>query len=309
MNSKPKDKRGRNKLRKSAHAAQRSLARPGTPRLSKFQRDAAAATGHDIADHEWARRQLRQLTNVIEATRAFSEAMTAASVLTYMTSSTALQRDSAARLLCAIQVAQSLKVASQRAGDSARADYWLGMQCFAHAVCHVLEMWILLKKSDPHKAWVHKIDAEEYLGVARRALEQCGLDVCANLAAINELLARIFRLDNAVFPELKFMSPGLSYEIAHCSVCDEDLAVCPHIEGRIYCGRVCAKTRLKGAQINHLSLVGVPRDRRCIITQFQTSAGKRDMMTGEVVPGDPAQLNTAEAKVMSRIDLLPNLAD
>jgi hypothetical protein len=229
--------------------------------------------------------------------------------LTYMTSSTRLQQDAINRLVVAIDILQQFKRTAQREADCEKADYWLAMQCFSHALCHVLEMWLLLKTDKPFEAWRHKIDAEDYLKVALRALAQLGgVLQDRHERAFSELHERLIRLDHAVFPLMKFCSAGLTYSSARCSVCHEDISMCEHIEGYIYCGRVCSMVNLEDVVMNHVALVENPKDRRCVLTSIPWDDVERDSMTHEVVrQQESADGKTFGAIMIGRHTNLPDL--
>ena len=59
-----------------------------------------------------------------------------------------------------------------------------------------------------------------------------------------------------------------------CSICNEPLETCEHIEDEIYLGSVCRRIRIADINIDHSAIVENPKDRRCIITEFELSPGK-----------------------------------
>ncbi len=266
---------------------------------------AVSATGH-VGDHRAAHDLYLRVRNSAEALEMFNAAILFAHDLIYMTCSSRLQREAITKLLCAIELAQREKGMAQKDANSQRADYFLGMQCFAHGLCHIMEMWILLKEGKNLTAWIHKVDAEDYLRVAHQALSQSYVpQVAENLVAIASLRERMMAYDRLVFPPLMFTSPGFKYTKAHCSVCGQDLDICDHVEGQIYCGKVCLMVRMEGIDYNHLAFVSDPRDRRCVVASFPREGKARDSFTREIVPGTPG--DQADV-IFSRYTLLPDMS-
>lgn len=259
-----------------------------------------------MGDHKAAHELYKSVRNPSEAIKEYNEAMTFAGEVIYMTCSSRLQRQAATKLLCAIDLMQREKHLAREEGNNPKADYFFGLQCFSHALCHIVEMWVLLKDGKNLAAWTHKVDAEDYLGVAYQALSQGGAphEVAENLKTIAALRGRIVAYDGSLFPPLSFTSPGFTYTKAHCSICGHDLVVCEHVEGQIYSGKVCLMVRMEGVVYNHLAFVTDPWDRRCVVSSFPRGKEVIDSFTRETIPGTPGQAQC----ILSRLTLLPDLS-
>lgn len=273
---------------------------------ARLEGKAAEFTGHNAGDRKEIRRRLEERSNSAPSSSEIDVAIRNALPVTFLTGDLELQRDAVTGLLYGVEVAQVQKVSAREAGQCDEADYWFGVQSLLHALAHVLEVWIDIKERLPRRAWIHKIDAEDYLRISRLAMAQSGFrEGETAISTIDFVIGLIRSMDGSVFPPLEFGSSGFTYTSAHCSVCGEDLAGCTHVEGRIYCGKYCTKVRVEDLVFDHVARVQHPHDRRSIYLTAIVDGTSRDAMTGRVVDGDPDSLLVT---VHGRLTLLPDIA-
>lgn len=162
---------------------------------------------------------------------------------------------------------KSFKAQVKNNKDEKRANYFFHMQCILNAWISSLSIWVALKESTPQTAWNHLIDAQEYLSYAIRVSDDgIGID------RFKEHLAKI---ENTIFPGFPlYNSLGIVIRGGVCSICNKPLETCEHIEDEIYFGSVCRRIKITDISIDHSAIVENPKDRRCIITEFEFSPGK-----------------------------------
>ena len=152
------------------------------------------------------------------------------------------------------------------------ANLLLGFEVLLRAIAYELHMWIALKENRSHDAWVAFVSAQEHACLAVRTP--------ASHSGVAGYVGRLAMIEQTIFPKLQFVSMGLTHAGGLCSICRRPFGDCPHVEGRIYCGLVCAEVQLQSVQADHGSLVEVPRDKRCYVTEYTDSDGVwRDVMT------------------------------
>lgn len=270
-----------------------------------------AKTAHNAGDQEeiWRRLEKRHQLGELRASvfeeidRVVQDALPAM----FFTGDLALQRSAITGLLYAVELAQRQKVAARGAGHCNQADFWFGKQSLLHALAHLIEVWIDIKCNLPRRAWIHKVDSENYLRVARIAMTSCGLSAGdEEIKHIDCYAAMLDAMDDAIFPPLMFASVGFTFSSASCSVCHMDMSACAHVEGRVYCGKYCAKINLKDLVFDHIARVDEPYDRRSILLSYTDGNVCRDAMTGQVIEGEPG---TLLATVVGRLTLLPDIAN
>jgi hypothetical protein len=157
--------------------------------------------------------------------------------------------------------------------DEDLANQFFHCQCVINASIASISIWIALKDNDHHKAWNHLIDAQEYLSYAFRASD--------NGYGLEDFKKRLNKIEEVIFPGFPlYNSIGLHFKGGTCSVCGEEFSECGHIEDMIYFGIVCKRLKIEEVDIDHTAIVENPKDRRCIITEFEFTPGKMyDYMT------------------------------
>ena len=165
------------------------------------------------------------------------------------------------------------KLAAIQSRNEDLANVILGCECAAKALRCELQMWLSLKREDPHAAWDFLIAAQVASMDAARA--HSGL---RHWARHNERLSRIQEI---IYPRQIFMSPGGVVVGARCSICDEDYGDCAHIRGRPYMGEFCRRIIHK-VNLTEVSLVNEPANKLCRVTSIDFDGTLRDTLTWRV---------------------------
>ena len=171
------------------------------------------------------------------------------------------------------QRAKEVATVKKHAIDEENEEYaniLLGLQCVIAALTSELHMYLALKDEDPDAAWDHLIDAQNALAAAGRAHK--GFQHCK---IRRELLQAI---EKTVFPSQVYTSVGTVVHKIECSICREDYEQCEHLAGLPYMGEMCS-TIVTSAELDHISLVKEPADKRCRITTFGSKGVQRNRMT------------------------------
>ena len=197
-----------------------------------------------------------------------------------------LQRKHVTELMQLHDRLRAIKRATTKAKREDIANEFLGVQCLARALAEELNMWIALHTGDPHAAWEALFQAQDHVSVAFRAVP--------NNPTIQDYARRLSTLEAILFPKLVFLSAGFEHSGGKCSVCHEPFDKCSHVEGRIYCGAVCAEIDFSAVELDHVSVVDSPRDKRCYAHSYQEEDGVwRDTMTR--LPLDPQPQATGDS--------------
>lgn len=162
---------------------------------------------------------------------------------------------------------KSFKAQARDKKDENSANHFFHMQCVLNAWISSLSIWISLKESTPYSAWNNLIDAQEYLSYAVRVSDD-GI-------GIDEFKEHLKKIEDSIFPGFPlYNSLGIIMRGGVCSICNEPLETCEHIGDEIYLGSVCRRIKISDINIDHGAIVENPKDRRCIITEFEFSPGK-----------------------------------
>jgi hypothetical protein len=176
---------------------------------------------------------------------------------------------------------RSAKIDAINANDAAAADYLLGMQALTDALLAEFEMVRLVKDAKPHEAWAALVTAQENVRLARRTQFARGEGAA-------DYENRLACVEKALFPTPVFVSAGFLHRGGKCTICNAGFDSCTHLEGQIYCGRVCAEVDYTHMELDHVAIVAEPRDRRCYLRNFQNAGGATvDIMTRLASPGAP----------------------
>lgn len=205
----------------------------------------------------------------------FNSAMKEASVFLSIARCSELQQEAIESLKVIKSKASSLKSEAIAERNENHANVLLGYECDISSLIAELEMWILLKQENPDAAWDKLITAQMAVHAAVRAHVGFG-----------DLIKRHKRLEEIeelIFPLQVFISPGMLVKSLKCSICGEEYEDCEHLVGKPYMGEFC-QTISRGVEIDHLSFVDCPADKRCRIDTFQVEGGSRNQMTWRVTP-------------------------
>lgn len=74
------------------------------------------------------------------------------------------------------------------------------------------------------------------------------------------------------YPYNVFFSIGATVESFECSICGQDMdsQECPHIRGKLYSGVMAYATAKNIMQLDHVSMVAHPEDKRCVVSYEDT---------------------------------------
>lgn len=101
---------------------------------------------------------------------------------------------------------------------------------------------------------------------------------------ISEMRRKAEIIDNwfsANFGSGLYSSPEMVCKIVECSICSNNIKSCHHIPGRLYDGIRCVEIP-KDCELRSVSLVKVPRDKRCRIWPWQLEENDDGTLTSKV---------------------------
>lgn len=227
-----------------------------------------------------------QTINLAELLEEFDAVAQKAHSLAFPVRDIELQRKHVAELVRLHDRLRAVKRAAIGAKREDIANDFLGTQCLARALAEELNMWIALRTGDPHAAWEALFQAQDHVFVAFRAVP--------HNPTIQEYAHRLSTLEARLFPRLIFLSAGFEHSGGKCSVCHKPFDECSHVEGRVYCGQVCAEIDFSAVELDHISVVESPRDKRCYAHSYQEDDGTwLDIMTR--LPLDPQPAPTSDS--------------
>lgn len=194
-------------------------------------------------------------------------------VLTYMTAArdSSLQCEAVDRLDSLLKEARDEKELAIQKDEEDYANFILACESAIIAVRSELKMWVLLKEEDPNSAWDQLIDAQMACTDAVRAHDE--------FSHFEHHVARLEAIEKLVFPPQVFVSSGVVVKTQECSICGNEYEECSHLLGRPYMGKFCYVIA-RDLEIDHISVVKQPADKRCRVRSFTTPDGlERDRMT------------------------------
>lgn len=134
-------------------------------------------------------------------------------------------------------------------------------------------MYLDLKNDLPESAWNHLVDAQKHAAAA-----MCAHPIASHL---NNHIAKLHAVEKLLFPPQSFLSIGSIVGFTECSICGESYDECSHITGRPYMGGLCGVI-CKHVQIQEVSFVTEPADKKCRVTHFSDRGGRRNQMTWKI---------------------------
>ncbi len=201
-----------------------------------------------------------------------------AQTMTFLARASDLQEAAARKIDAFLLRLADCKGAYVRASDECRANHVLAMELALRAVRAELSMWLKLKREDPGGAWDDLVTAQESLGAASAVRRQ----VEADATGLENLLRKLVFVECWVFPPQMFSSIGGTVSRRACSICGGEYDDCDHIRGRAYMGRMCYPIIQEFTQLNEISIVNNPADKRCRITHFSDEGKMRNKMTWRI---------------------------
>lgn len=191
----------------------------------------------------------------------------------FVARSSNLQRESVTLLKRFIVKISSEKERAIAARNDDFANLLLGCECLLQALISELEMLILLKEEQPDSAW-------DYLSDAQLACKSA-LQAHKAFEEVRSDFQRLKTIEKVLFPPQHFMSFGGVAKVQICSICRQSYENCMHIKGKPYLGEFC-NLILDDIEIDHVSLVDKPANKRARIFNFSTDQGVRNLMTWEI---------------------------
>lgn len=187
--------------------------------------------------------------------------------LIYIVRDNNLQKDMINELQTFNSIIRGVKKQSIEMNDERRANSFFHIQCMVNSIISVLKMFLELKRRKYQKAWDLLMDAQEYTSYAMRVND--------NSNGVESIVDHLKKIEEVLFPGFPiYNSMGFIMRGGVCSICGEKLEICPHIEEKIYMGRVCKRIHIEDAVIDHFAIVENPMDRRCIPVEFEFEPGK-----------------------------------
>jgi len=117
-------------------------------------------------------------------------------------------------------------------------------------------LWSLIAEGRFSASWI----------VLQDALDELRLIRCHSGLDVTQAEAMLLELEKA-YPYNVFASIGATVAHFECSICGQDMdsLACPHRKGHLYRGvRACGIAK-ELVEVDHISLVRQPRDKRCVI--------------------------------------------
>ena len=206
----------------------------------------------------------------------FNDAAHKLQTLAFLARAIELQRDAVAD---AGALSAELALAKQNAilnQDEESANELLFMELALNVVIAQLRMCIALKEDAGEAAWDLLIDAQSACSAAIRVRQQIAEG--PPIANLERLDAWLLQTEHLVFPPQSFLSIGGFVTMRECSICRSTYDACEHIKGRAYMGELCA-TVISAMDLDHVSLVDNPANKRARVTHFSDGTKKRNTMT------------------------------
>lgn len=203
----------------------------------------------------------------------FNVAVRQLEVMLFIARDTDLQRSALKEIEELSNSVKTLKKEAVIDGSERLSNVFLGCESVLRFLHSELKMWVLLKEQKPEEAWNSLIDAQSAAMDAIRADE--------GFSHLTGHLDRLEEIERLVFPPQVFLSAGLIVGCRECSVCGCEYDDCPHLIGRPYRGEFC-HCILKDVEVDHVSLVPQPANKRCRVTHFSAEGGKRNRMTWKI---------------------------
>lgn len=226
------------------------------------------------------------IINFEEVTNRYTELLNESEKFNYIVRDSDIQKDMVSKLSALKEEIKGYKdIVIKIKKDEFLANQLFHLQCVLNAKIENLELWLNLKSGNLQEAWSNIVNAQTYVTYA--------LKIEGKYWGISEYRDRLETIEKVIFPGFPlYNSWGMIQSGGTCSICEEKLRDCEHLEGKIYWGKVCLRQNAKPIRVDHSALVEVPKDRRCIITGFRENDKQfRDYITWkleDIKPDDPS---------------------
>lgn len=147
-----------------------------------------------------------------------------------------------------------------RPEDAILNDFFVLLR-FADFLFSYSQFWRKLLNKEFSSSWNSLQDSLDLLRLIKR------------FSAINIVFFenQLLELEKA-YPYNIFLSIGATFEYFKCSLCglDIDSIECPHMQGELYGGKMAQAIAQNMIEASHISLVPVPKDKRCVVAYEDT---------------------------------------
>ncbi|MBB4593604.1 YecA family protein [Xanthomonas cannabis] len=143
---------------------------------------------------------------------------------------------------------------SKHASDATLDDLFVLDRCLDFLEAYALT-WRLITQSKCSDSWYSLQDCFDLLRLIKRW----------SSIAVDSFESRLSQLESA-YPYKIFFSKGLVVEYFECSICGQDMdaVICPHRRGHLYRGVIARAIARGEMQLDHISAVDHPHDKRCV---------------------------------------------
>jgi hypothetical protein len=198
----------------------------------------------------------------------------------YMSRAIELQRDAIVRLDAFETVFDEGRREAQAAEHGDEANMWLSLQSMLHALRSELRMFVALKEDRADAAWGDLVSAQNAAAAALMAHR--------GAEGFPTYSEKLFVHEENLFPPQLFMSPAMTVAHSECSICSSAYGECVHVAGRAYNGEFCARVITEVSEIEEISLVTHPKDKRRRVEAMTDEEGvKRNLLTWRPITENP----------------------
>jgi hypothetical protein len=213
---------------------------------------------------------MSELTNFLTS---FNERIKEVEVFLSIVRASELQEAACKKLGELLKEIAAEKVMAIKDKNEDYANLLLGCECVAHALIAELRMWLLLKEEKPDAAWDQLVDAQMSSVSASQAHD--------GFLHLEQHYKKLLAIEHLVFPPQVFVSSGFIVRHQECSICGAEYGECQHLVGKPYMGKFC-HIIARDIELDHVSIVEHPADKRCRVQQFDAEGGTRNRMTWRV---------------------------
>lgn len=206
----------------------------------------------------------------------FHEVAERAQTLAFLARAKELQERMVNELATYLDSLAERKRAAVEQSDELAANTLLSMELAIEVVREQLLLYVALKDDLGESAWAHLVHAQKLCKDAvavRRQLRQ-GHEV----AGLQTLFETLEIFEKLFFPPQVFVSIGGRATSRECTICLGDYAICDHVKGRAYMGRLCV-TIIRKLTPEEVSIVTNPANKLARATHFPDAGGMRNTMT------------------------------
>jgi hypothetical protein len=160
--------------------------------------------------------------------------------------------------------------------DEINANLILCLELAAEAIKSELHMIINLKEGKMSLAWDCLVASQAaiIMSIKNNPISGDYLIGYAN---------KLHMYEQILFPSMVFSSAGFIVSKSICSICNENYIDCEHIKGQAYLGKLCQQKILEISELEEVSFVENPVDKRCRIVSYQENGKNYDALTHRLI--------------------------